>query len=355
MAAAVTLAFLISGEYAVLSRVLTIAGHNSTFWGRLLYWKDSIGIFAEHPLGIGYGGYPRLQHMIQTGVYTTAYIHNEYLQIGLDHGIVAMLAFILMMGMGIVDAIRSREELRAVMLVLFAVHIAWDFDLQYFAMSAMLLCLMDWRGKGDGDLSASRGCGNQSMRRGDVGQSVAGSKGAYILDPAVTAVASAVFAVVFLVMGTSQAALSAGAMGLSYMLYPWDSVAEEAIMYSVPDDETRAYHMERILSYDPYCANAWRLLAFRSASFGDYEGVVYATERYLELRRYDMEAYSDMVVMLGKVMDRDPDGATDILKDELLHITERLSAMEETTSPLAYRLRDLPDFTLSADAEALLK
>ena len=322
------LSYLILGEYATLSRVLTVAEHNSTFWGRLLYWQDSIAIFLQHPLGIGYGGYPRIQHMIQTGVYTTAFIHNEYLQMGLDHGIFAMAAFAVMMVTAVVDAIKKRDELRAVMLLIFAVHMAWDFDLQYFAMVVILLCLFDIKGE---------------------------SKVWIRMDEKKSGLAFGALSLVYVVIASSQAALSAGNMGLSYTLYPWDSVCEGNIMYSTPDDETRAYHMNRIIGYDPYCANAWRLMAFRSSAFGDYETMVTATERYLDLRRYDMEAYSDMVVMLDTVKSNISDtSGIKLIDDELLNIKNRLSEMEKTTSPLAYRLRDKPDFSLTPEAEKII-
>ncbi|MDO5434594.1 O-antigen ligase, partial [Eubacterium sp.] len=63
-----------TGHVENISRFLTINMGESTFLGRVLYWKDGIGQILQHPFGLGYMGYFYTQPSFQTGVYTVRYI-----------------------------------------------------------------------------------------------------------------------------------------------------------------------------------------------------------------------------------------------------------------------------------------
>ena len=64
----------------------SISLSNSTLIGRFLYWQDALPLVFTHPFGLGYMGYYYLQGSVQTGVYTTVFVHNDFLQLLLDFG-----------------------------------------------------------------------------------------------------------------------------------------------------------------------------------------------------------------------------------------------------------------------------
>ena len=86
-------AVLTFGGYGkgIYDRLLSMGGNASTFWGRLLYDRDAIKMIVTHPFGMGYYGYYFVQQEMQTGVYSVVSVHNEFLQIMLDIGIVPAL------------------------------------------------------------------------------------------------------------------------------------------------------------------------------------------------------------------------------------------------------------------------
>ena len=385
-AAAAVIALAAFGKFSSFARIFTISAYNSTFWGRFLYWQDAIPVILSHPFGIGYGGYMRIQPAIQTGVYVTRYIHNDYLQIALDHGIIAMLAFVALLIRSISASVKSRDELRSTLLIMIAVHAAWDFDLQYYAITALLLLLL-FSSKETGIIKPSEFTENRSqgchmirvagrffdLRRtydsagssgepgssvaagspGEPGSSVAaGSSGepgssGVLVAPAPAIALLATLMAVYLWLGLAQSLVSAGAFREALSLYPWDTVSEEMVMYYSSSDDEIAKHMDHILSIDPYSADTWRLMAFRASSYGEYDTMIDAMDRYLSIRKYDKEAYDDMTELLRLTADR-LEEENDIKNAGLLrdHISV-VEAMKEDvkahTSPLAYKLRDLPE------------
>ena len=88
-------------------------------------------------------------------------------------------------------------------------------------------------------------------------------------------------------------------------------------------------------------------MAFRASSYGEYDKMIDAMDRYLSIRKYDKEAYDDMTELLRLTADR-LEEENDIKNAGLLmdHISV-VEAMKEDvkahTSPLAYKLRDLPE------------
>ena len=316
--AVIVASYLALGQYAVFSRLLTIAGHNSTFWGRILYWKDSLWVFRTHPFGLGYGGYARVQQAIQTGVYTSFFVHNDYLQIGLDHGLFAMVAFAVMMILAFVSALMKKDELRCLLLFLFAVHAGWDFDLQYYVITAMLFMLFDWHG----------------------GQKIH-------LSSKVVMPVAAVAALLFVWTGTSQALLSAGEQAASFYIYPWDSVCEEQLMYMTDDEDEKLWHVEHILDMDPCSAGAWRTRAYIASSYRDYEAMAGAMDEFLALKKYDKTAYDDMKELCDAAADRlEKEGYkddADIIRGYKDDIEAKKEDVLTHTDPIAYRLKDKPE------------
>ncbi|MBC8603069.1 O-antigen ligase family protein [Parabacteroides acidifaciens] len=93
--------------------------------GRLLMWKVTRKVIAEHPImGIGLGGFPEAYAEMQGQYFETGavsnkvklvagcpeYAFNEYLQIGLEQGIGGLIVFMLWLGSFVYYGIRNRQN-----------------------------------------------------------------------------------------------------------------------------------------------------------------------------------------------------------------------------------------------------
>lgn len=135
--AAVIFAF---NENSVIGRYLRFSLTESTLVGRVLYVADALPIILKHPFGLGYMGYYYTQQSVQTGLYSVAYIHNDFLQLFLDVGWVpailflcAPVAYLCRKGVPLADKI---------IVAAICLHSLFDFDLQFIAMFMLLVLLI---------------------------------------------------------------------------------------------------------------------------------------------------------------------------------------------------------------------
>ncbi|WP_379202107.1 O-antigen ligase family protein [Paenibacillus sp. GCM10012306] len=127
--------------------IRSIGWDASEFSLRRIYWSDGLRLWKAHWLiGTGGGGWAVLYPSV-----FVKYVHQQYLQMALDTGIVGALAFIAM----ILAALRAswrrgREGLSSMLAVLFfCAHLAFDIDLAYplvFGLFVMLLSEMELAG-----------------------------------------------------------------------------------------------------------------------------------------------------------------------------------------------------------------
>ncbi|MBO4432061.1 MAG: O-antigen ligase family protein, partial [Clostridia bacterium] len=138
-AVAVSLILAFVGVYP-FDRILTIKFTESTFVGRLLYFKDAAPVILKHPFGLGYLGYFYTQTTFQTGIYSVKYIHNDILQIALDIGWIPAALFVF----AVIKSIFSKGvpfENRVILSVIF-LHSLFDFDLQFVAVFMLTFVFM---------------------------------------------------------------------------------------------------------------------------------------------------------------------------------------------------------------------
>lgn len=128
-------------ENLLFYRISQLVTSSSSVNGRLLYWLDGISMLKDNPFGIGKEGYFYLQPLYQSGIYTVLYIHNEYLQIFLEGGILAGIGF-LMLPLAILNQ-KNLELREKIIVIVFSLHFFIDFDTQFFVMVALLLFMVE--------------------------------------------------------------------------------------------------------------------------------------------------------------------------------------------------------------------
>ncbi|MBY3619405.1 O-antigen ligase family protein [Acinetobacter sp. CUI P1] len=127
--------------------VREITWNASEFELRRIYWSDAFQLWKEHWLaGIGGGGFA----ILYPSVYVN-YVHQQFLQVALDAGVIGVLVFIAMIGSALQAATRQGREGIVVILalLLFCAHLAFDIDLAYplvFGLFIMLLTSMEMEG-----------------------------------------------------------------------------------------------------------------------------------------------------------------------------------------------------------------
>lgn len=107
---------------------------------------DALPVLLKHPFGMGYLGYYYIQNEIQTGVYTVRYIHNDWLQIGLDIGWIPLVLYgVAAVKTWIGKSVSIRNKM--ILAVLF-LHGLFDFDAQNMFIFLIVLLIMsetEWK------------------------------------------------------------------------------------------------------------------------------------------------------------------------------------------------------------------
>ena len=315
LATAIVLLYPVLSKTEPFSRFLSLSVFESTFAGRLLYWRDALPLILKHPFGMGYLGYYFTEQSVQTGVYTGRFIHNDILQLILDVGWIPALLF----AAAVLRKLFSKELKAGERLVLIALllHICFDFDLQYAAMWFVLLILLDdQKGK------------SVTLR---------------LPAPAITVAAAGLLTLFFAV------ALGLGHFGAheaSLSLYPLNTEEAVTVMTKTSDPDKMNLQAEEILHRNQFVQTAYSAKARYALSVGDVEGLMKYKKRVFEVAPFDYTEYEDYAVALIYCADLyRQSGDTQSAKacdDELLALRNQLTALPERLSYFGRIIQDQP-------------
>lgn len=132
---------LITKNIETIGRIFTISMDSSTLLGRILYWKDGLNLLLDNIFGYGYMGYSYKIYEIQTGMYYTKFVHNDYLQMALDIGIVPLIIFIVSLVKSIFS--KNNSKLNKIILIVIMLHMFLEFDLQFMIIFYILLICLE--------------------------------------------------------------------------------------------------------------------------------------------------------------------------------------------------------------------
>ena len=329
--AAVVLAFA-TGYVESFGRFLTIGLEESTFLGRLLYWKDGLRQICSHPFGLGYMGYFYAQPSFQTGMYTVRYIHNDFLQLALDAGIAALILWAAALVISFLS--KRTSPLQKGLLLLIMIGSLFDFHLQFLAV-AMVLALTVDVGKPE-----------RISQPVFVKGSLAASGAAGIL-------------FCYLFMAFFMAYMNNQVLALK--LYPWNMDAQLEIVKSGAADnlEDQTVTAEQILRQNSYIAKAYEVKAAAAWKNRDAAAMAALFEKALENEPYQLEAYERYLQMLSAAIteasEQENWESVRLLAGEALEVPQRLNEVVSRTDSIAYRIDDKPELTLPPEYQAYLK
>lgn len=327
----------ISGDFQNFGRFLTISLESSTLTGRVLYWKDALPLIWKHPMGLGYMGYYYSQGEIQTGVYTTLYVHNDLLQTILDIGWIPGIFGVWIFVKNLV----SKKLDRTAKSILFVIimHSLFDFDLQFLSICFICFLVLDY-----GD-DRERIPGGKRKGRGDV-------KGRKRRILSGIAVAGILFSVYFLI---PLGAFYAGEYQTACQFYPGHTEAELILLENAQSKEEGELLADSILSRNHKASLAFDAKALASAMENDYGQMERYKEEAVKNNPYDIYEYVDYVSLLSRAVEyyhnHNDDEQTEYYIERILEIPGRLEEMKARTSGLGWKIKDRPELELPDEIE----
>lgn len=311
------------GNGIILERILSISANESTLLGRLLYWRDALGIIIRHPFGTGYYGYYYLQQEVQTGVYSVVNCHNEFLQLMLDIGIVpGMIVF----GNLIRVIVKSKETNGYRLIVgVILLHSLLDYDLQFIFMWMVLILFLDIH--------------NIKEKR----ISVSAKAGATVL--------GLVACIISFIIGLSDAFYTAGNAERALEIYDGNMQARIFCLSEAEAIEEMEAQANDILDRNQHAAIAYSALARAAVSEGDVQSFIKNKLTAIKMAPYQYDEYIDYLNTLTYCADMYMESGdmksakTCVLRLE--QIPELLKEVEKKTSALGWKIKDYPRVSLS--------
>lgn len=315
----------ITGSYQNIGRIFTLTTANSTMYGRLLYLSDAVRMIMKHPLGLGYLGYSYMQGAEQTGVYTVRFVHNDFIQLALDYGVVAPILLIIYLGVQFRKGRQSRikKELLAVLCMASVV----DFHLQYLSLwMAAILCL-------------------------DLEEGVIHKKRKEIRENYFFLAAGMAVMLYFTIPFT---ALYFDRPKTALLFFPSYTEAQLAQMKKADSAGEAVAMADAVLAHNPYAADAYDYKAYAAAMEGDYDAACEYKDQVIRLRRYDVSAYKLYDELLEDMIRQcSVEETAEHLRERQRELPGQLRELESITSPLAFRTRDVPEFEWREDGEGI--
>lgn len=308
------LAGLLLGLADNFGRITTLALSSSTFVGRLLYIQDALPLIASHPFGLGHLGYMMIQPVIQTGVYSVRYIHNEYLQVILDYGWIAGAAFITLLVSGLKGAIAGKKGMEAEIIICSMVHILMDFDFQYLIILYIVLMCMDW--KCTKSISVD-------------------------LRPVRVASICIILPSIWLLAAFSMKDINPKT---ATQIYPWSYELTESLTMTSKDANEVESGAGRMLEMNPYSYEAYNALGDVAIYKNDIDSLMDMKWKCLEIGAFHDIFYTEFRDILDFAIQT---GQNDIVSKAKTYYNKLDGLIEDTkkrTSPLAKQIRDQMSF-----------
>lgn len=327
-----TIIVLVTGNVQNIGRVMTTSLSSSTLLGRILYAKDAIlKLLSKHQLGLGYLGYSYAIKPVQTGVYTVRFLHNDYLQLMVDIGIVPAV-------LGIVYFIKTMFHFKkdffvSLSLLAMGLHMLVDFDVEFVAMLYLLVLL----------------CKENGMQQREKAKVIKVSAGFQKSVCAAGILASAIC--LWLGIGTSMRYI--GNAELSAKLVPFYTEANEQVLSGLSDIEAASALAQKIQKQNEYVQIVYDTNASVCYLSGAYEQMWQEKEKSCLLTPYDMENHNryGKLLQLGmsKCFEEGKQEQGILLMKQLSQLPNMVNQVKENTDPIAYRIKDVPDFTLDEE------
>lgn len=321
----------ISGKTSGATRFLSTSLAQSSFVGRILYYKDALPIIIKKPFGLGYLGYYYYQSEFQTGKYIVRYIHNEFLQFFLDVGIVPGTLFVA----SVIKNLISKRTPVTYKFVIAAVsmHCLLDFDLQYLSIFFILITAMSFDGKKEKIIK-------KPWKR-------------------TFCFCSAVKGIVCMYFCVALGLYTFGFSELSYKMYDRNTEIQIEILKNSTSAQEISIAASNILSHNKNVAMAYDAQARVALTQGEYERMIKLKKKAVSVAKFNAFEYTDYYNLLKESIES-LNKSGDFQKRQLCveaikEIPQMIAQTLDETDPLAWKIEDKPDIELDEEQTEYIK
>lgn len=305
----------------ILNRYLSISLAESTFVGRILYWKDSLPLLLKHPFGMGYLGYNYIHSSVQTGWYSVRFVHNDFLQFALDVGIIPTLLFVFAIGKTIFK--KGFPFYKKIAILSICAHSFFDFDLQFLSVFFVLLLLLD----------------NSSGKTITIKNNVA-----------ILRCALVVFLAVNVYMGTHLTLAYFGQTKTADAIYPFNTDVKISMLETESNLAAANAIADEILSQNTVSPIPYSIKAKYYYSIGDFSSLIGAKRTVFDLDPFEYKEYEEYCQMLINgitLYQKSGDLASvEYCKKELVNTKNILEQNINSLSSLGKKIDDQPESQL---------
>lgn len=306
----------------ILTRFLSISVSESTFIGRILYWVDALPLILKYPFGMGYLGYSYIQTSIQTGVYTVRFVHNDFLQLILDIGIIPTALFVAAIVKYLFN--KNISFYNKIIVAAICAHSFFEFNLQFLIIWFILLLLFDEQ----------------------PGKEIILKKNISIIG----AVLGLFFAAA-LYMGIHLGLSYFGATAIADRMYPYNTDNKISILEITKDVEYANDVSDDILKQNKHSFIPYTMKSRYSYANGDFASLIEYKRKAIELNPFnynEYEQYCQMLINGATLYERYGDlTSAKYCKQELILTKIKLEKIPYLQSSLGKLIKDQPKTELS--------
>lgn len=314
---------ILSGDAGGVGRFTKLFTQSTELWGRILYWKDASHLLEIHPFGIGSLGYFYLQPQLQTGVYATRYVHDVLLQIGMDAGLPALLIFSFVFLKTLFS--KKCSFMEKTLLMLIGIHSLVDFDLQFICIWFILIMLFDL-----GEIRTIPVSLNKEKAFVTVLTVVSG---------------------IYTYLGIGFYSGHIGAYDNAVKMLPFETEFKTNMILEATSEDEIIRLSKDVLNTNDAVALAYEGMVLEARQRQDYELMVSYKQESIKRAKYDEKRYEEYLKILEEAMNYyNKRGDIDQIyhyADLAVEIPKMLDEVSRNTDPIAYKIKDKPELTLS--------
>lgn len=307
---------VITNNFNTIGRYLTISLNSSTLWGRIIYYKDALVLLKQNMFGYGHMGYSYIYPTVQTANYSVKFVHNDFLQIALDYGIIPMIIFIAT----IIYSIFSKKTNKAqkIILIIMFLHMLIDFDLQFMIMFYILILMQDLSKQKDFEINIKKN----------------------ILILGLTLILMCAY--VYLGIAVFANHINRNDISIS-MLSNYTRAKQEELVKE--NNINRANKIaNEILENNKYIGQVYDIKAMYELENENYELVCEYKEKAISLNKYNTKEYEDYILVLSKILENTiktkENEETLKYMNKVIQVSEMVESTNENTSSIADRIKD---------------
>lgn len=312
---------LITKNLENIGRIFSISLNSSTLWGRLLYWKDGINLLIQNIFGYGYMGYSYKIYELQTGMYQTKFIHNDYLQMALDIGIIPLIVFIIFLIKSIFS--KKNTTLNKSILITIMLHMFLEFDLQFMIIFYILIMCFE----------------NKNYKE-------------FELTPSITLyIAILISTFIFGYCGVAYFMNYIGKNDVAINMLNNYTEAKIELMMNTENLEMAHKYADEILQKNKYVYQSYRINTTYYLQDGDYEKMIDNKKKEISLDKYNPKVYEEYIYMLSQVMQfyAENQNEAKILEyaKYILEVENMINDVKSNTSLITEKLQDSSEIELN--------